>query len=161
MRNSPQTPTASRKLRTVLTFCYALPVIFILAVFGYMAWSRLSHQGLPVRHISSKPFALVPIKDLTANLFTQGDEMRASGNDLFIEFRDAQSNLVDVGTVTFEMALKMPDMVMHTIGKVFRTATPGQYRTTVVPQMAGTWTGTIGYSGARGNAETNFSATVK
>lgn len=152
---------ASRKVRTVLTLCYALPVLCILAVLGYMAWGRITHQGLPIRHISSQPFASVPVKNLTAYFFTQNDQMRATGNDLFIEFRNSQSNLVDVGNVTFEMALKMPNMVMHTMGKVFRTATPGQYRTTVVPQMAGTWTTTIGYSNALGIAETNFPIGVK
>lgn len=120
-----------------------------------------THQGPPVRRISNKPFATVSINGLTANLFTQGDELRAAGNDLFIEFRDGQSNLTDVGEATLELDMKMPDMVMHSIGKVMRTATPGQYRTTVDPQMAGDWMAKIGFSGPRGSAATNFPATVK
>jgi len=161
MINNASNAKAGPKARTALKVFYALPVLFILGLLGYLAWNRATHQGPPVRHISSKPFASVPIKGLTANLFTEGDQLRAAGNDLFIEFRDGQSNLADVGDVTFQLEMKMPGMVMHAIGKVFRTATPGQYRTTVDPQMAGGWVGTIGYTGPRGKAETNFSVMVK
>jgi len=159
--NDTRSSSASPKVRTALGLFYALPILFVLGLCGYLAWNRATHQGLPVRHISNQPFAKVPIKELTANLFTQGDQLRASGNDLFIEFRDSKGNLVDVGKVTFELQMHMPDMVMHSIGKVMRTATPGQYRTTLDPQMAGEWVGKIGFAGPRENAETNFAAEVK
>jgi hypothetical protein len=111
--------------------------------------------------MSSQPFASVPITNLTANLFTDGDHLQAAGNDLFIEFRDKQSNLVDVGDVTIDIKLDMSNMVMHTMGKVFRTGEPGQYRTTIEPQMAGDWVGTLGFSNAHENAESKFSAPVR
>jgi hypothetical protein len=152
---------ASPKVRTALKVFYALPVVFVLGLWGYLVWTRATHQGPPVRHISGKPFATVPIHGLTASLFTQGDQLRAAGNDVFIEFRDGQGNLTDVGEATLELDMKMPDMVMHSIGKVMRTATPGQYRTTVDPQMAGDWMAKIGFAGPRGTTETNFPATVK
>jgi hypothetical protein len=161
MVNNASSSKAGPKMRTVLKVFYALPILFILGLIGYLAWSRVTHQGLPVRHISSKPFASVPIDGLTANFFTQGDQLRPAGNDLFIEFRDGQSNLVDVGEVTLALEMKMPDMVMHSIGKVMPTATPGQYRTTVDPQMMGDWMAKIGFSGPHGKAETNFLAVVK
>jgi hypothetical protein len=161
MTNSASGSNAGPKVRTVLKIFYALPILFILGLLGYLAWNRATHQGPPLRHISGKPFASVPIKGLTANLFTQGDQLRAAGNDLFIEFRDGQSNLADVGETTLELEMKAPDMVMHAIGKVFRTATPGQYRTTVEPQMVGDWVATLGFNGPRGIARTNFTATVK
>ena len=148
-------------MRTALKVFYALPIVVVVGLCGYVVWTQATYQGPPVRHISSKPFATVPIHGLTASLFTQGDQLRAAGNDLFIEFRDGQGHLADVGEVTLELDMKMPDMVMHSIGKVMRTATPGQYRTTVDPQMAGDWMARIGFSGPRGTAETNFFATVK
>ncbi len=148
-------------MRKALKVFYALPIVLVLGLCGYVVWTGATHQGPPVRRISNKPFATVSINGLTANLFTQGDELRAAGNDLFIEFRDGQSNLTDVGEATLELDMKMPDMVMHSIGKVMRTATPGQYRTTVDPQMAGDWMAKIGFSGPRGSAATNFPATVK
>jgi hypothetical protein len=148
-------------MRTALKVFYAVPIVFVLGLWGCLVWTRATHQGPPVRHISSKPFATVPINGLTASLFTQGDQLRAAGNDVFIEFRDGQGNLADVGEATLELDMKMPDMVMHSIGKVRRTATPGQYRTTVDPQLAGDWVAKIGFSGPRGTAETNFFAKVK
>jgi hypothetical protein len=161
MANSAPDGKAGPKVRTVLNIFYALPVILVLAMCGYFVWLRASHQAPPVRHISSKPFASVMLDGLTAGLFAQGDQLLAAGNDLFIEFRDQQKNLVDVGNVKFELQLKMPGAVMRSIGKVNRTATPGQYRTSVEPQMGGDWTCTIGFSGPHGNAETNFWVTVK
>jgi flagellar basal body-associated protein FliL len=81
MRGSINTPTTKTgpKVRTVLKIFYALPVLFVLGVCGYLMWSRATHQAPPVRQMSSKPFASVPIAGLTANLFTQGDQLRATG----------------------------------------------------------------------------------
>ena len=49
---------------------------------------------------------------------------------------------------------------MHSIGKVMRTATPGQYRTSLDPGMAGEWTATLGFSGPPGRAEATLSLKV-
>jgi hypothetical protein len=87
--------------------------------------------------------------------------LRASGNDLFIEFRDSAGKLVDVGDVTLELEMHMPNMVMHSIGKVLRTATPGQYRTSIDAQMAGEWSGKIAFAGTHGNAEVTTPLKVK
>ncbi|MGP8201729.1 MAG: hypothetical protein ACLQU4_19740 [Limisphaerales bacterium] len=160
MNNASNSKSGPPK-RTALKVFYALPILFVFGLCGYLVWMRATRQGPPIHHISSKPFASVRIDGLTANLFTQGDQLRAAGNDLFIEFRDGQGHLTDVGEATLGLELKMPDLVMHSMGKVMRTATPGQYRTTLDPQMAGNWTGRIGFSGPRGTTETNFSATVK
>jgi hypothetical protein len=141
------------KSRALLFLFYAAPFLVVLGVVGVLGYNRLAHKPPPTREISARPFATVKIKNLTASLFAQGDALRASGNDVFIEFRDAAGKLVDVGDVTFELNLHMPEMVMHSIGKVLRTATPGQYRTTIEPQMAGGWTAKITISGADGSAE--------
>jgi hypothetical protein len=153
-------PRSGHRVRRWLSLFYALPVLFVVGLVGYMAHSRATHQGPPVRKISAAPFASVKINGLEAHLFAQGDALRASGNDLFIEFRDAQGNLADVGEVEFELVLKMPGKIMHSIGKVMRTATPGQYRTTLDPGLAGDWTATLGFSGSRGKAEADFPVKV-
>jgi hypothetical protein len=154
-------PKNSLSVRRSLGLFYALPVLFVLGLFGYMAYNKITHRGPPVRQISTTPFTTVKIKDLEAKLFAQGDTMRAPGDDLFIEFRDSQGKLVNVGKVEFEMVLNMPNAVMHSIGKVLPTATPGQYRTTVEPGLGGDWTGTIRFSGPQGTAETNFPVKVR
>jgi hypothetical protein len=158
---TPGRPTKRPVVRAALAILYGLPVLFILAVCGYLAYHRAARLPPPVRRISAAPFATVGIDGLAAKFFTVGDAWRAAGNDLFIEFRDPQGRLVDVGQVTFSMVLKMPGSVMDSMGKVLPTATPGQYRTTIEPGMAGEWTATLGYSGPRGQAETSFSVNVK
>ena len=158
-KNMP-TPNSGPSVRRLLQVFYALPVLFILGLCGYMAYRSLAHKAPPVRRISSTPFASVKINGLDAHFFTQGDALRASGNDLFIEFRDGQGKLTDVGDVAFELVLKMPGAVLHSIGKVLRTATPGQYRTAMEPGLAGEWRATLRFSGPRGPAETSFSVKV-
>jgi hypothetical protein len=144
-----------------MSLFYAAPVLIVLGFVGLMGYNRMSHKPPPVREISAKPFATVKINDLAANLFAQGDTLRASGNDVFIEFRDISGKLADVGDVTFELDLHMSNMVMHSIGKVMRTATPGQYRTTIDPQVAGEWTAKITISGPRGQSEATLKLQVK
>jgi hypothetical protein len=157
----PPNGKKSFRSRAMLFLFYATPMAIVLGVLGVLGYNRLAHRPPPVREISTKPFVTVKISDLTANLFAQGDALRASGNDLFIEFRDSSGKLVDVGDVTLELDMHMPDMVMHSIGKVLRTATPGQYRTSIEPQMAGGWNGKIAFSGTHGNAEVTVPLKVK
>jgi hypothetical protein len=154
-KNSPK-PQSGSSVRRLLQLFYALPVLLVLALCSYVAYVKVSHKVPPVRKISSAPFASVKIGDLDAHLFAQGDSLRAAGNDVFIEFRDNQGKLTDVGEVEFDLVLKMPAAVMHSIGKVLRTATPGQYRTTVEPGMVGDWTATLHFSGLHGTGETNL-----
>jgi hypothetical protein len=160
MPEKSPTTGRGRSVRGWLQLFYALPVLCVLVMCGYLAYSSATHKAPPVRRISSAPFATVKINGLEARLFTQGDALRAAGNDLFIEFRDGQGKLAEVGDVALELVLKMPGAIMHSIGKVMRTATPGQYRTTLDPGLAGEWTATLRFSGPRGQAETNFPVKV-
>jgi hypothetical protein len=164
---TPMTKTGSGpSARRWLSLFYLLPVLFVLGVCGYAAYNRATHQPPPVRKISVTPFVTVKINGLDAHLFAQGEALRASGNDLFIEFRDAQGKLADVGEVEFLLVLKTThqkgrqEAILHSIGKVMRTATPGQYRTTLDPGLAGEWTATLSFSGGRGKAEASFPVKV-
>ena len=159
MASSPPTIKARSSVRVLLYVFYAIPVLVIMGFGGRFAYNRLSGR-LPIREISARPFATVSVGDLTANLFTQGRALRALGNDVFIEFRDGRGKLTDAGGVTFELGLTMPGTVMHSIGKVMPTATPGQYRTSVEPQLAGTWTAKVAISGPRGDAAASLPVTV-
>ncbi|HEY3860618.1 MAG TPA: hypothetical protein VGO59_01915 [Verrucomicrobiae bacterium] len=152
--------SGARSVRILLKVLYALPVLFVLGLCGYLGYRRMTHQPPPVRKISTEPFAAVKIGGLDARLFAQGNGLHAAGNDLFIEFRDANSNLVDPGEVSFLLVLKMPGSVLHSRGAVMRTATSGQYRTTLDPALAGQWMATLSFKGARGEAETNFPVKV-
>ena len=154
------TTQTGRSIRRWLWLFYALPVLFVLGLCGYMAYNSATHQGPPKRKISVAPFATVKIQGLEAHLFAQGDALRAAGNDLFIEFRDPQGKLTEVGEVSFELVLNMPGAIMHSIGKVMRTATPGQYRSTLDPGLAGEWTATLRFDGPRGKAEASLKVKV-
>jgi hypothetical protein len=158
-QNAP-TPERSPIARRSLQLFYVLPVLAVVGLCGYLVYNRATHQAPPVRVISSAPFATVKIGGLDARLFAQGNALRAAGNDLFIEFRDPQGKLADVGEVSFMLILSMPGTVMHSIGKVLPTATPGQYRSTLDPGLAGDWTATLNFSGPRGQAETTFAVKV-
>src|SRR5580658_1149135 len=106
------TTQSGRSIRRWLWLFYALPVLFVLGLCGYMAYVSATHQGPPKRKISAAPFATVKIQGLEAHLFAQGDALRAAGNDLFIEFRDPQGKLTDVGEVSFMLVLNMRGAVM-------------------------------------------------
>jgi hypothetical protein len=159
-------PKRSLSVRLLLQLFYVLPVLIMVGLCGRLAYKRATHQPPPVRKISAAPFASVKIGGLDAHLFTQGTALRAAGDDLFIEFRDAQGKLADVGEVSFELVLHVEDKdagqvaVMHSIGKVLRTATPGQYRTSLDPGLAGEWTATLHFSGSRGEAEASLPVKV-
>jgi hypothetical protein len=159
--NNPSTDKNRFGVRKLLYLFYAVPFLIVAWFCGNWVYNRVVHKPPPIRQISGKPFATVKINALTANLFAQGDTLKASGNDVFIELRDASGKLVDAGEVTFELDLHMPGMVMHSLGKVLRTSTPGQYRTTVDPQMAGEWTAKITISGPQGPAEASLRVEVK
>lgn len=147
--NKQNASKARSTLRTALKVFYLLPVLIVLGLLAYL----ISHLG--------KPLVSVEIKALTAKLSTQDGQLHPGRNELFIQFRNGQNKLADVGQVTFELDLRKPDMVMHSIGKVLPTGSAGRYRTTVDPQTPGDWTATIGYSGPLGNAQTNFTIAVK
>jgi hypothetical protein len=151
--NDPKPVKKQVGTRTVLVLFYVLPFLLVLGVCGYIGYAKWTHKPPPHREISVKPFATVKIKDLTAGLYGQGQSLMAGGNDLFIEFHDAQGKLVDVGDVTFELDLHMPQMVMHNTWKVLKTSTPGQYRASVEPQLAGDWTCKLSFGGPVGKAE--------
>jgi hypothetical protein len=157
----PQQTGTDFRARTLPKVLYILPVALVLVLAAGLAYNRLGHKASPVRHISSKPVASIAIDSLTANLFAQGDTLSASGNDVSIEFRDATGKLVDVGDVSLILTLNMSDMVMHSMGRVTPTATPGQYRTTLEPQMAGTWTAKLSFTNPRGKGEAFLPVKVK
>ncbi len=79
-----------------------------------------------------------------------------------IEFRDSTSGeLVDVGTVKFDLDMNMSGMVMHSGATIAPTGTPGQYRAQVKPDMGGDWMATLHYAGSHGEGSTSFSVNVK
>jgi len=146
-------------VKSLLKVFYLLPVVVVLGVVLYLVWNRTRPPAVHV--MSGRPFATTAITNLTANLFTSEEHLGPAGNDVFIEFRDGGGRLVDVGDVRFELRLTGPGAVLHSIFKVLRTSTPGQYRVTVQPQIVGDWQGKLIINGPPSHAEASFPVTVK
>ncbi len=137
---------------------FIIPVaLVLLAVGGYFTWQKFAPSGGP---ISGTPFATQKINDLTVTLIHPKGQLVFAQNDFLIEFRDANGELVDVGAVRFALDMNMPGMVMHNAATVKPTGTPGQYRASIKPEMAGGWTVKLEYDGPRGKGEVSFPVTV-
>jgi len=147
----------SRQMRQCLLKWTAL-VIGLLAIFyaGQFAWQKLR----PTK-ISDAPFLTQNVNDLTASFIAPEGALRQGNNELLIEFRDRNGQLVDVGTVDFKIDMNMPGMQMHGAATVERTRTTGQYHGKIRIDMAGDWSARISYDGPRGHGETSFSITAR
>ncbi len=95
------------------------------------------------------------------NLLAREGGLRKGENDLLMEFRDRNGQLVDVGDVDFTIDMNMPGMVMRGGGSMQKTATAGQYRAKVKADMAGDWNAKIFFQGPRGQGQQSFSVPVK
>jgi YtkA-like len=83
------------------------------------------------------------------------------GSDMFlIEFRSADGNRVDVGTVRSSASMPMPGMPMFGSIDVHRTSVVGQYAADTRFEMAGTWQMTIEWDGPAGHGALKFSQMV-
>lgn len=93
------------------------------------------------------------VTDLTVNFIAPKDELHAGNNDIVIEFRNAQGQLVDVGTVKFDTDMDIAGMQMHSGCAIERTNTRGRYRAKIKIDMAGDWTAKISFDGPRGQGQ--------
>ena len=138
-----------------------LLLVVTIGVGGFFAWQKFG-RGSSGGASSGTPFATQKVKDLTVNFIHPKGQLQNSMNDILIEFRDtASGDLVDVGTVKFDLDMNMPGMVMHSGSTIKPTGTPGQYRAGVKPDMGGDWMATLRYEGPRGNGSVSFSVNVK
>ena len=137
-------------------------LIIAVAVGGFFAWKRFSPGGGSSGANPGAPFATQRVHDLTVNFIHSKGDLRHAENEILIEFRDtASGNLVDVGTVKFDLDMNMAGMVMHAGSDIQPTGTPGRYRAKVTPDMAGGWTASLRYDGPRGKGNVSFSVNVK
>src|SRR5438309_4181104 len=131
-------------------------VVVVLFYAGNFLWKKLlTHK------ISGAPFATQTVNDLTVNFIHPQGQLRHGSNEILIEFRDRDGQLVDPGDVKFDMDMNMPGMQMHSGGTIERTNTPGRYHAKTKIDMAGDWNAKISFDGPRGKAERSFSLTAK
>src|SRR5437870_1860137 len=147
----------SRQMRQRFLTWAAL-AIGVLVVFyaGNFAWQKLR----PTR-ISGAPFITQAVNDLTVSLVNRERGLRQGNNEVMVEFRDRNGQLVDVGNVSLNINMNMPGMQMQGGGAAERTGTPGQYRARVKADMAGDWNAKISFQGPHGKGQRSFSVTAK
>ncbi|MEO8427327.1 MAG: efflux RND transporter permease subunit, partial [Verrucomicrobiota bacterium] len=144
------------------TFIVVTLLILATAVGGFFAWQNFGHGGGSGVATSGQPFATQKVKDLTVTFTHPKGQLENAMNEVLIEFRDtASGDLVDVGTVKFDLDMNMPGMVMHNGSTIEPTGTPGQYRAKVKPDMAGDWMASLHYEGPRGSGSVSFPVSVK
>ncbi len=155
---TPSAPVEEAPRRSRAKRFVGLLLLIALVVGGFFAWKKFGSQmGGP---ISGTPFATQTVNDLTVTLIHPQGQLQPAQNNFLIEFRDTAGQLVDVGSVQFDIDMNMPGMVMHNSAQVKATGTPGQYRATLKPDMAGDWTVKLRFDGPRGKGETSIPITV-
>jgi Cu(I)/Ag(I) efflux system membrane protein CusA/SilA len=158
---APSTSEPAKARHGWRVFFLAL-IVLALAAGGYFAWQKFGYSGNAGAAVSGQSFAKQKVKDLTVTFVDSTGQLQNAMNDILIEFRDtASGELVDVGTVKFDLDMNMPGMVMHSAATIEPTGTPGRYRAKVKPDMAGDWKVTLRYDGPRGNGNVSFPVNVK
>jgi Cu(I)/Ag(I) efflux system membrane protein CusA/SilA len=143
--------------------CFPILLLLVVAVGGglFLERQKFGHSG-SVGTVARTAFATQRVKDLTVNFFHPKGHLQNAMNDVLIEFSDSTSGqLVDVGTVKFDLDMNMPGMVMHSGATIEPTGTPGRYRAKVKPDMGGDWKASLHYQGPHGEGSTSFSVNVK
>jgi len=94
-------------------------------------------------------------------LLSDADALRRGKDSFVLEFRGADGQLVDVGTVSITATMTMPGMSpMFGDTAVKATATTGRYDVTSDLSMAGTWRVNIEWNGPAGRGSASLPGTV-
>src|SRR5213595_3343166 len=133
---APLVPPAlvpSHRVRHHLPRIIATTLVAIGLIYGAtFVWHKAS-----ARKITSPPFATQTVNGLTIKLIAPAGQLQKGDNNVLIEFRDSDGQLVDVGDVNFTIDMNMPGMVMRSGGPAQKTGTAGEYRAEVRADMAG------------------------
>lgn len=104
-----------------------------------------------------------PIGNLTVEISSATGQLKHSGDEFFVTFKDASGKPVDVGSVA--LVFHMPAMgtmqVMNDQTTFTTTNTPGVYRGKANIEMAGEWQAQITYEGPAGRGQTSFPVTAQ
>jgi hypothetical protein len=153
----PPALVPSHRLRHHLPRIMVTTLIAIGLIYGAsFVWHKAS-----ARKITRPPFATQIVNDLTVKLMSPSGQLRKGDNNVLIEFRDSDGQLVDAGDVNFTIDMNMSGMVMHGGGPAQKAGTAGQYRAKIKADMAGDWNAKVSYDGRHGKGQQNFSVTVK
>jgi hypothetical protein len=155
-----ETGDLQRPSKAQNSFAVALVATVIVAVVIGGWYFRTHRGGAPsggaVESGKTSGLDSIPIGNFTAQV---RGEFKMPASEVTIEFKDSQGQLVDVGQVKLALNMPMPGMTMHDEAVV--SGSGGRYTARVKPQMAGSWTAKLSFSGPQGSAENTFPVNVK
>ena len=136
-------------------------IALIIGLIAIFYAGQFALQKLRPTQISGAPFLTQNVNDLTVKFVAREGQLRQGDNEVLIEFRDRNGQLVDVGNVKFDLDMNMPGMQMHSGGSIERTNTPGRYRAKFKIDMSGDWNAKISFDGPHGQGQQGFSITAR
>jgi len=136
-------------------------IALIIGLVAILYAGQFARHKLRPTQVYGVPFLTQNVNDLRANFVAPEGQLRQGNNEVLIEFRDRNGQLIDVGNVRFDMDMNMPGMQMHSGGTIERTNTPGRYRARLKIGMSGDWNAKISFDGARGQAQQSFVISAK
>ena len=154
-------PATARPRPSFARFLVTALAIAALGIGGYYGWQKFGGKLTGGPESAGTAFATKTAGGLTITLLHPHGQLRAAANEAFIEFRNADGELVDAGEVKLNLGMNMTGMVMHSGATVKRTDTPGRYRVEITPDMGGDWTASLSFDGPQGPSETSFTVNVK
>ena len=154
-------PVIARPRPSFARFLVTALAIAALGIGGYYGWQRFGGKLTGGPESAGTAFATRTAGGLTITLLHPLGQLRAAANEAFVEFRNADGELVDAGEVKLNLGMNMTGMVMHSGATVKRTDTPGRYRVEITPDMGGDWTASVSFDGPQGPSETSFSVNVR
>jgi Cu(I)/Ag(I) efflux system membrane protein CusA/SilA len=153
----PPALAVSRENRQrVLRWLAIIAAVLALFYAGNFVWQKIRPH-----RILGTPFATQTVSGLTVNFIHPQGQLRRGDNEIVIEFRNAQGQLVDVGNVNLKLDMNMPGMQMHSGATVEHTRMPGQYLAKIKIDMSGDWNAKLFFQGSYGQGQATFNINVK
>ena len=132
----------------------------IVVAAATTAW-RYSRHGTASASLSGDTVQRVNAGNLQITLLSSTGMLHQGRNAFAIEFRSADGQLLDAGTVHASGNMAMPGMVLSSGLQIQRTTTVGRYEATAEFGMAGAWHMTIDWDGPAGKGSVNFEGAVQ
>jgi hypothetical protein len=150
-------PRAGRLTRRTALGAGLTAFVVIAAALWWTTSSRSPRQPGP----DARPIQSVPADDLQIVLLSTTGSLQQGRTGFWLEFRDRNGTLVDVGDVRASATMTMPGMAMSGGLQVRRTAVPGRYEVTGEFAMAGAWQMALEWNRPAAPGSVKFEGTVQ
>jgi Cu(I)/Ag(I) efflux system membrane protein CusA/SilA len=138
----------------------AILVVLFLTAASFVTWRQARATQTAGDTSTGQVVQTVRSGDLQIAILSPTGTLHQGRNAFTIEFRSANGQVVDVGTVRASGNMAMPGMVMSGGLQVHRTSA-GHYEATAEFGMAGAWHMAIEWDGPAGHGSVNFEGAVQ